>query len=770
LHAEWIEYLKRENKSNFDLIKNYYMPRKLRRFIQIDRRILEQNKDDDFIIVHSEEEFNEKCRQKHRMKNIHYLIDSQCLLWQKSSGPISKLNKYLIKNGEGESIDEEEIFRKNNEKILIISAEPGMGKSLILDNFTQNSSAENFFIKIVLNTCKVTLSDKSFMEKLKMSKDLIEFVVKSLLNKNNEQEISLLKLLAQEEKLTLMFDGLDEISDYLEQVIQLIETLNNNCRIQKIVITTRNHLREELEDHFKTFSFSLNNFDDDDQKNFLYKYWRSLNSCQEMSDKKLMKSAASLLRQLKISLTKNICELIGIPLQTKILADIYSEQIKNNELKVSNVNLNNIVELYRHFIQMKIKILYKEKNNLIIEQLSKQFRTLFEKSEKNFYSDHIKLSSSILFDNKDENRLDLELTEEEILEYGVIVAFTNRIPTFLHQSFAEFFLAKSSFQKIEQNKDDEYDKELEEILRDERHFLIRRFLNDLMTRREYPSNQITNKKDFKEEITNCCRENLISLLKYLIQQKGANLKIKNEFLTIASQNDHKEIVVYLLEKGIDANQPSFWNETALQAASELGHKEISEILLEQNNINVNQQDDYGYTALIWACNRGHKEIAEILLANEKINVNQQEEDGFTALMWASKYGHKEVVEILLQVEKINVNQKNKDRDSALTLTTSEGHKEIVELLLQNENIKINQKNKDGNSALILSSSNGNKEIVQMLLKHANINVNQHGHTALTRASQEGHLEIVEFLEEKIKKKNLEKEEEHITTTMKTLRL
>jgi len=97
----------------------------------------ETKKEDQFIIVHTKEEFNEKCRQK--LKNVHYLIQDQSnpnhLLWQNSNGPISTLKKFVITNKEN-LIDEEEIFHKNNEKVLIISAEPGMGKSLILDNFT----------------------------------------------------------------------------------------------------------------------------------------------------------------------------------------------------------------------------------------------------------------------------------------------------------------------------------------------------------------------------------------------------------------------------------------------------------------------------------------------------------------------------------------------------------------------------------------------------------------------------------------------------------
>ena len=71
--------MKRENKSrNFDQIENYYMPRKLRRYIHIDRKLLETKKDDnekdkkpdDFTIVLTEEEFNEKCGQSNQQIKI----------------------------------------------------------------------------------------------------------------------------------------------------------------------------------------------------------------------------------------------------------------------------------------------------------------------------------------------------------------------------------------------------------------------------------------------------------------------------------------------------------------------------------------------------------------------------------------------------------------------------------------------------------------------------------------------------------------------------
>jgi len=740
------------------------MPRKLRRFIRIDTKLLE-DKANDFVIVNTEKEFNETCSQNSQLKNVHYLIQDESnqtqFLWRKSKGSISTLRKYLITNKESEeSIDEEEIFHLNNEKVLIISAEPGMGKSLILDHFTQNSTADNFFIKIILNTCTKTLSDANFKENLQKKEDLFDFVLKSLLDKQDKQEISVLKQLVKEEKLILMFDGLDEVNDYKELVIQLIDALNRNCKLKKILITTRNQLREELEDHYNTFSFNLNNFDEEDQKNFLVKYWRTLNKLNQVRPTSINKLAEEIVKRIKSISLENLNQLIGIPLQTKMLADIYFEKVKNKE-DFSNLILNNISELYNGFVENKIKIQFERTNNNVkIEQLSKQFKKYFEDSKKEFYSNHTKLSSLILFEQNNKNEIGLELDEEDkvqaILEYGVIVAFKNGIPSFLHQSFAEFFLAKRCSQKIKEQK--KKDKELNQILRDKRHFLIRKFLNDLMenneNQRENQKEIKKNKKeDFNQEIENCCRENLISLLKYFIQDEGVNLKTKNEFLIIASENGHKEIVAFLLEKGVDIDQQNGNGYTALMLASQKGHKEIVQMLLHNENVQINQANKYGYTALMWASEEGHKEIVEMLLQDKNIEINQEDKSGYTALITASSLGHKEIVQMLLQNEKLQINQTNKYGNTALMWASSNGHKEIVEILLQNKNIEINQQDTYGDTALIEASKQGYKEIVEMLLQSKHIQINQqnkNGYNALMLASQKGHKEIVQILEAKDK--------------------
>ncbi len=322
-----------------------------------------------------------------------------------------------------------------------------------------------------------------------------------------------------------------------------------------------------------------------------------------------------------------------------------------------------------------------------------------------------------------------ERDERIIIKYGVIVAFKNGTPLFLHQSFAEFFLAKSSFQKIKEQIKNE--KELKQILRDKRHFLIRKFLNDLMENQENPKEQQQKKRklendDLNQEIENCCRENLISLLKYLVEDKGANLKTENIFLIIASENGNKEIVAFLLEKEIDVNQQDEDENTALILASKQGHKEIVRMLLQDKNIEINELGLWdGYTALMWATANGHKEIVQ-MLNDENKKKNQKNIYGDTALMWASEEGHKEIVEMLLKDENIEINYHDDEEWTALMLASKYGHKEIVQMLLQDERIEINHHDDAyGYTALMWASSEGHKEIVRILLQHKGIDVNQH---------------------------------------------
>ncbi len=80
------------------------------------------------------------------------------------------------------------------DNILIISAEPGMGKSTILDKLVSKSNSNMFYLKIVLNNFKETLNDLKEQKIKYNDEDVLKFILKKLLKKE-KLEFSILNKL-----------------------------------------------------------------------------------------------------------------------------------------------------------------------------------------------------------------------------------------------------------------------------------------------------------------------------------------------------------------------------------------------------------------------------------------------------------------------------------------------------------------------------------------------------------------------------------------------
>ena len=253
------------------------------------------------------------------------------------------------------SIDENQILNEN-ENIIIITADPGMGKTTILDKLIQSSNSELLFVKIILKNFTEAL------EKIKENRQIIDeqnLILNFISSKIVKLEIAILDKLAKEQKLILMFDGVDEVSDYIEQVKILIKALNEKYEGNKILVTTRKILKEELEDYFQTISFDLKNFKTQDQINFMVRYWKSFKNIN-LDEISLKISAQKLIENMEKSLTDKISKLIGIPLQTKMIADIYFEKL-NLENDLEPILINNISDLFHEFVERKYNIQFEEK-------------------------------------------------------------------------------------------------------------------------------------------------------------------------------------------------------------------------------------------------------------------------------------------------------------------------------------------------------------------------------------------------------------------------
>jgi uroporphyrinogen-III synthase len=162
----------------------------------------------------------------------------------------------------------------------------------------------------------------------------------------------------------------------------------------------------------------------------------------------------------------------------------------------------------------------------------------------------------------------------------------------------------------------------------------------------------------------------------LLEKADARLNLEAA-LTVASQKGHKEIAQMLLENGAGVNAKTLSGRTALYIASQNGYKEIVQMLLE-NGADVDAKTLSGRTALYAASEKGYNEIAQVLLENGA-DVNAKRAFGGMVLYVASENGHKETVQLLLE-NGADVNARGDAGESALYIASHKSRKEIVQML------------------------------------------------------------------------------------------
>ncbi|KAG4092823.1 ankyrin repeat-containing domain protein [Neocallimastix lanati (nom. inval.)] len=244
------------------------------------------------------------------------------------------------------------------------------------------------------------------------------------------------------------------------------------------------------------------------------------------------------------------------------------------------------------------------------------------------------------------------------------------------------------------------------------------------------------------------KNNNLALLKLLIENDRTKhiMDIKNKYrlLLVASEINHWDIVIYLIENlKMKINERNSLHKTPLMFASEQGDKRIVEYLV-RNGALVNDKDKNGLSPLIYACKNDKIDIVEFLLASKAI-IDDRDRNGLTPLMYAAMYGHGEIITYLLD-HGANIHARSKNGSSALTYAAMHNRKETTTLLLS-YGLDINEKNSGGWTVLMHASKAGNLDIVKYLVEQgASVNErNVFSKTALIYASQNGHDEVVQYL-------------------------
>ncbi|KAJ5802464.1 uncharacterized protein N7503_004914 [Penicillium pulvis] len=214
-------------------------------------------------------------------------------------------------------------------------------------------------------------------------------------------------------------------------------------------------------------------------------------------------------------------------------------------------------------------------------------------------------------------------------------------------------------------------------------------------------------------------------------------------LSWASERGDQRIVKLLLERGANPNILDSSGRTPLSRASERGHETVVNLLLEQGS-NPSILDSSGRTPLSRASERGYKTAVKLLL-EQGVNPDILDGSGRTPLSRASERGHEIVIKLLLE-QGADPNSLDSSGRRPLSWVLDSGDEKVAKLLLK-RGADPNASDRSGQTPLFWALERGYEKVAKLLLKHgADPNIpDSSGRTALSRASARGYERVAKLL-------------------------
>ncbi|EFX78234.1 hypothetical protein DAPPUDRAFT_246627 [Daphnia pulex] len=272
--------------------------------------------------------------------------------------------------------------KKENEKsIVIIFGVAGTGKSTLLSYYykqIKTAHPDHWVIRINLVDYEAVLKLDQITDL-----DVVDLFINRLHVVDSKSQFfrSLLrKRLETGDRIVVMFDGFDEINELCQKgAIEWMKAISKNKSI-RLYVTTRTHMSGDLQFQLSQLAYSLENFTEKDQIDYLTSYWIKELNLSGDNDESLQHFAKSLVERVSETLKDEEKSFIGIPLQCRILAECFQSNVKelitlNNEAdgeesrqsvsdKISNLlggEKFDLVKLYNLLMETKRQVFREEK-------------------------------------------------------------------------------------------------------------------------------------------------------------------------------------------------------------------------------------------------------------------------------------------------------------------------------------------------------------------------------------------------------------------------
>ncbi|XP_062562196.1 uncharacterized protein LOC134225838 [Armigeres subalbatus] len=301
---------------------------------------------------------------------------------------------------------------------IILSDQAGMGKSTEMINIVIKLREHKKYKDhlVIYFDCKVAIRYVQF--------DGYELICK-LMNVDTQAEKCLIKCIIQKKKIILLLDGVDEVSrksrDDLKSLIQKIK----NLELLKFFIATRPHCKTFIENIFQDFVVChLPSFSEEQQIEYLTRFWKIEAIGDERKRNGVKDNITELIKRFRSMLKDE--SLIGIPMQTYMIAVIYRSSIVSSEFELPKPHTIGLI--YKEFVGLKFEEVIKRH----FDSANEAHRIAIDKRE--LFSKHVILSAK-LFDNYTEQ--DRE-TFHDLQSYGIVRLQPSM--SFVHHTYYEYFL------------------------------------------------------------------------------------------------------------------------------------------------------------------------------------------------------------------------------------------------------------------------------------------------------------------------------------------
>jgi ankyrin repeat protein len=460
-------------------------------------------------------------------------------------------------------------------------------------------------------------------------------------------------------------------------------------------VTTRPHLREELEDKLQQLSYTLQPFSEFEQVEFLKKFWAQTLNIEDKYQHRLQIYGKTLIRKLAQSISDKDRQFTGIPLLTRMVAEVFKEECKSfclsDKSQAELPHKLDLLGLYKRFIESTYTIYYEEKSK--IQEGNVGADGIPERDLIYMQNQHQLLALKALFTEDKLTFLPIDLLStlsgENLARIGLAQENNEGKPQFIHRTVAEYHVAEFLIKQL--TKETKQITQVQELLLSEVLFkkdchLIRAFLDKLLEDSE-PSNEalIEYGKKIHEQwekrklpgsldtvtevLHTAAKEDNARIVGLLLEslQHGENLSTVTEMLlatdlqkqTAWHKAAEKDSVQALKKIWEWAEKVTTWQEGAARGYPEAPDTTRSPAEEEERQPNQIKdklfvdKDMYGNTAWHGAAQSGSAKALETLwsLAKEaqmdqhKLLLGQNEE-GYTTWQLAAQTGHLKLLQKL----------------------------------------------------------------------------------------------------------------------------